>query len=101
MVSWRHPPSAHGHRIRCELNASSFQHSRLHQGYGVAGRYSSTPILLIAQRFITPSLQLRAADTGHYSASPADRDHLAIRLIILPEIVLLRFPVDDAEEKLP
>src|SRR5438128_5650636 len=34
-------------------------------------------------------------------SSPADRDHFAIRLIVLPKIVLLRFSVDYFKEKLP
>ena len=32
--------------------------------------------------------------------SPADGDHLAVRLIIIPEIVLLRLAIDYVDEKL-
>src|SRR5690349_15214398 len=46
------------------------------------------------------ALLLPHAITPCWIPLPADRDHLAIRLIILPEIVLLRFPLDDVEEKL-
>jgi hypothetical protein len=44
--------------------------------------------------FITPLLQ-------HSITSAADRDHFAVRLVILPEIMLLRFSLDYFKEKLP
>jgi hypothetical protein len=44
--------------------------------------------------FITPLLQ-------HSITSAADRDHFAVRLVILPEIVLSRFSLDYFKEKLP
>jgi hypothetical protein len=44
--------------------------------------------------FTTPLLQRSIT-------SATDRDHFAVRLVILPEIMLLRFSLDYFKEKLP
>src|SRR5205085_4348035 len=47
---------------------------------------------------LRPAVGADMGETWHTSAT--DRDHLPVWLIILPEIVLLRFTFDDIEEKL-
>jgi hypothetical protein len=51
---------------------------------------------------VTETLHAFTAPLLHHSITSApDRDHFAVRLVILAEIVLLRFSLDYFKEKLP
>src|SRR5207253_8839982 len=65
-----------------------------HFGRAVPGNMGEPFHHFIAPYSITPSNLMT-------SGLPSNRDHLATRLVILPEVVLLRFAIHHVEKELP